>query len=538
MKTQGFRLLTIVIVACFSPPPSFARDQAKYSIQFQDVTQAVGLKKPLAGIMGHGGAWGDVNGDGFPDLFVGGFCDRPDEEYRPAKNPVSSRMFLNQKGKSFVRSKQPAVEIFGRTSGAVFADLDNDGDLELYIANNAKTRSRRNQEPQRSAQLLHSLLLKNDQGKYQDITVGSGACPESLHSARNIGVLDYDLDGLLDLFVVEDRFTKNPRSVLLRNQGNLKFVEVNKKVGISEGIFGLGLAVADINEDKRPDIYVPHGDFLLLSDGKTNYREIKEFFGWDPLHNEDWPCGAAFGDLNRDGRLDLVLTIHGIPARNKIYLSLGVKNGTPLFRDVSKQAGFGNPIPVRCPHVEIQDFNNDGWLDIYISAAWMSPKKEIKPLVFQNLGLKKGIPRFQPPQPIHKDMVYFPAGPSADFDKDGRLDLFLINWFQGNYCRLLRNESKSNRWLNVRFVGKKNNRMGIGTKVFVYQKGHLEDKKALLGYQEIAIGYGYASGQVAECHFGLGDAKLVDLQVLPPLGRPIQRTNVPTNRNIIINETK
>lgn len=100
-----------------------------------------------------------------------------------------------------------------RTSGAVFADLDNNGTLELYVANNAKQSAGKAQ--QKPAQAQHSQLFRNDAGKLTDVSVVSGACPESLFTARNVGVLDYDGDGLLDLLIVEDKFTKAPRSVLV-----------------------------------------------------------------------------------------------------------------------------------------------------------------------------------------------------------------------------------------------------------------------------------------------------------------------------------
>ncbi len=191
-----------------------------FPIRFRDVTEDAGLRNPLAGIMGHGGAWGDIEGDGLPDLFVGGFCDRPDEEYQPASGPVPTHLFRNLGKGKFALVKQPAVKFFARTSGAVFADLDNNGTLELYAANNSRGQTRKTEDPQRTAQLAHSKLFRNDKGQLVDISKRSQACPTDLNTARNIGIFDYDGDGLLDLFIVEDRFTKNPRSVLLRNKGS------------------------------------------------------------------------------------------------------------------------------------------------------------------------------------------------------------------------------------------------------------------------------------------------------------------------------
>jgi enediyne biosynthesis protein E4 len=523
------------MIAAVLAAATLAAQEPAGSIRFRDVTNSAGLYEPLAGIMGHGGAWGDFDGDGLIDLFVGGFCDRPNAEYKPADGPVPSRLFRNLGGGKFELVKDTPASFFGRTSGAVFADLDNNGTLELYAANNAKPRTKHTLDPQRSAQTRFSNFFKNDAGKLIDISKESGVCPETIFTARNIGVFDYDGDGLLDLFIVEDMFTKKPRSVLFRNKGNLQFEDVTKAVGLPEDIFGLGLAVADLNEDGRPDIFVPHSNRLFLSDG-GRYREVlsmKDMIAWKPASREDWPCGAAFGDLNRDGRLDLVIAIHCSTARNVVLVNDGLKDGVPQFRSVTVEAGLGDAIPVRCPHVEIQDFDNDGWPDIYISAAWMDDKGAVTPLIYRNTGIKprdersesrgSPVPRFTLPRPIDKSMVYYPAGPSGDFDNDGRLDLFLINWFQGNHSRLLHNDSPPRNGLQVEVVGKgKLNRMGIGAQVKLFAPG----TKDLLGFQEISTGYGYASGQPAYAHFGLGKHKTVDVEIKLPDGRTLRREKI------------
>lgn len=515
---------------------------AQSLIRFTDATKSAGLSEPLAGLMGHGGAWGDFDGDGRIDLFVGGFCDRPNAEYLPAKGPVPYRFFRNLGGGRFEWIKGAPAEIFSRTSGAVFADLDNDGTLDLYVANNAKmpgkAKPKNEIEPQASSKFRHNQLFRNSGGKFTDISASSGACPESLFTARNIGVFDYDNDGLLDLFVVEDKFTPKPRSVLLRNLGGMKFKDVTVEVGLPEDIFGLGLAVADLNGDGRPDFFVGDSNRIFLSQPGNRYGEsleLRELFAWKPLHREDWPCGAAFGDLNRDGRLDLVLSIHCETARNKVFLNDGVKDGVPQFRDVTKEVGLGDAVPVKCPHVEIQDFDNDGWPDICLSAAWRDGDI-ITPLIFRNTGMKDGLPRFVPPRPVRAPMVYFPCGPSGDFDNDGRLDLFLINWFAGNHSRLLRNESEPRPWLQVRVTGKQMNRMGIGAQVRLFAAGQLGKTGALLGFQEIGTGYGYASGQPALAHFGLGTATKVDIEIRFPNGKTLQRIGVTADQLLNISE--
>lgn len=529
MMTRTWMLLAFLV-----PATGFGQE-----IRFRDVTKDAKLFDPLVGIMGHGAAWGDVDGDGKPDLFVGGFCDRPNKEYGAAKGPVAAKLFRNKGDGTFEPIKNEAVEMFARTSGAVFADLDNNGTLELYVANNARKAGKKTEEPQRTAVITGSKLFRNDAGALCDISAASGACPEALLSARNIGVFDYDGDGLLDLFLVEDKFTPKPRSVLLRNKGQLTFEDVTEAAGLPADLYGLGLAVADVNDDGRPDFFVPHANRLFVSQGKgKGYRESKqEAFTWKPLDGEDWPCGAAFADLNRDGRLDLVLAIHGMKARNKVFLNDGVKDGMPQFRDVTEASGLGEIVPVRCPHVEVLDFDNDGYPDIYLSAAWKDGDA-IVPLIYRNVGVKEGVPRFEPPRAIKAPMVYYPAAPSADFDGDGRVDLFLVNWFPDNYCRLLKNESPQRNWLTLTAAGKTVNRMGLGTRFSIYEAGKLGEARALLGASELNIGHGYASGQPAECHFGLGDAKTVDLVARFANGKTVERRGVNANQRLVIEEPK
>ena len=133
-------------------------------------------------------------------------------------------------------------------------------------------------------------------------------------------------------------------------------------------------------------------------------------------------------------------------------------------------------------------------------------------------------------------MVYYPAGPSGDFDNDGRLDLFLANWFSDNHSRLLRNVSPSGSWLQVQVKGRQMNRMGIGAQVRIYRPGHLGEPSALLAFQEIGTGYGYASGQPAVCCLGLGDVAAVDVEVTLPDAGLIERRGIRANQRLILEE--
>ena len=113
----------------------------------------------------------------------------------------------------------------------------------------------------------------------------------------------------------------------------------------------------------------------------------------------------------------------------------------------------------------------------------------------------------------------------------------MINWFGGNHSRLLHNESPKRHWLKVKVTGKTFNRMGIGSQIRVYRAGQLRLRGGLIGFRELSIGYGYASGQEAVCHFGLGDVRNVDVEVRLPGGkRVIRKLDVAADQTLVVEE--
>lgn len=504
---------------------------------FEEVGGPAGFVAALEKFHAHAGAWGDVNGDGYPDLYWGAWTDQgPD------------RLFINQRDGTFKESRQPSINrTDARASGSVFADVDNDGDLDLVVINNWRTNAP-----------CGNLLLANDgKGNFIDVTAGSGL-ELTEFSGRNPFVLDYDGDGRLDLIVQDDQFGGKPgfrKTVLLRNLGGLKFKDATAASGLPAGdgeLLGLGGAVGDVNGDGWPD-FLHVGSIrqdrlaitdirLFLNNRDGTFRQSRTFdFGatWPQFNNgEDWVCGAAFGDLNGDGRIDIVVGHHfGSPAEKgdkrravaiRAYLNLGNDaQGNPRWKDITQAAGL-RELFAKQPHVEIQDFNNDGRMDIWNSAAIKGEKPT--PCIYYNQGNDaQGVPHFALPAGVEAGLRYTVVGPTADYDLDGRLDIFMAP------ASLFHNITKDTRYLNVKVdLGEgKPNRYGVGAKVSVYPATRWMTSPPIIAL--IEIDNGYVSGREATAHFGVPGQDAVDVVVELPCGGPVLKAKgVKVNQLLIV----
>jgi hypothetical protein len=537
-------------------------DRAGTPFVFRDAGEESGLRPLLLGIRGHGAAWGDADGDGWLDLYVGTFHT----------DGLPNLLLWNRAG-HFLLDDQAALRVSSRATGIVFADLDNDGDLDLYVGSMPGPTGTRLAE-RAGRPLVGCTLFRNDGGgRFTNISAGNGACPEQF-GGRSVCVLDFDGDGLLDLLAGEDPlpgYNGSPTnsSRLFKNLGEMQFQDVSGDAGLPEGIPGLGVAAGDVNNDGWPDFFLASsggGNRLFLNTGQGTFLEApgsRETFAWPTARGDNMVCGVAFGDVNRDGLLDVVLGQHYErpwvePVANRLYLNRGLREGVPMFEDVTDRVGLV-PLPMKAPHVEIQDFDNDGWPEIATSVVKFAGGRP-HPVIFRHLGLRDGLPQFRAdalsvnafPTPDdratrrpgelfdrlirERTILYTAPGPVGDYDNDGRLDLFLPSWWPELPSLLLHNETPGGGWLEVRVEGSGQvNRQGIGSRVNLYPAGRLGDPAMLLASREIAVGYGYASGQPAVAHFGLGDIEAVDLEVILPHQRgTLHRRQVRAKQRITV----
>ncbi len=487
-------------------------------IVLTDVTEDYGLVEPLTGMYGHAAGWGDLNGDLTPDLVFGTFADKPLEKYqvRGADGPKPDTVFI---GGAAYTATSDLEGAFGRTSGVAMVDLDNDGDLDLVMSRNVKAKDRGD---------LGSAVYRNEGGALSEAEAG---IDPSL-SGRSIGVIDYDQDGLVDLLILEDRY-EGGNSRLYRNLGDLRFEDATGAAGLPDGIFGLGVATADVDGDGATDVFIAGSNRLFLGTGSGFVEKTLPVLAWQPIGDEDDVAGAAFADVNLDGRLDLVVGQHynsTVAPRDeevsvRLYLNRTEAIGAPQFEDVTLQAGL-TPIPTKAPHVELADLDNDGLLDVVTSA---SAGDGTVPAIFRGTGIVDGIPRFETPAGLGSDQ-YWTTAPTADIDRDGRLDLLAVEWFSTSPSRLFRNESNSGNWLSVS-VGE-GFESGVGTSVRIYEAGRSGDPAALLGYREITATVGYTAGTELIAHFGLGDRTSADVVITGRDGTATTLSDVAANAHI------
>ena len=495
-------------LACWTAAPG----QGEATIGFSDQTEALGMVTPLIGMYGHAGIWGDFNDDDRPDLFMGTFADRDTEIYqaRGADGPAPDRLLMSSDA-TFV-ADQSLPEMFGRTSGGTSADLDGDGDFDLVVSRNWD-----DDVPSSPG----TEVLRNDEGAL--VAAGSGL-PTQL-AGRSAAVLDYDLDGLLDLFITADEGS----SVLLHNDGDLAFTDTTAAASLPQGIVGLGVAVADLTGDRRQDIFIAGANQLFVAEGESFRLADSSVFAWPPIGDEDLVTGASIADVNRDGLLDIAIGHHfnsTVDGGASVPVRLFLNRGDAEFEDVTEAAGLVG-LPTKGPHVELNDMDNDGWPDLLVTA---SAADGTRPSVFRHSGVEGDIPTFVAPEGLGSPQ-YWVAGPTADVDRDGRLDVFLVEFEPALPSLMLHNETASGHWLEVS-VGSEFGH-GLGWRAEVFESGAAGDVAALLGARDITTTQGYSSGVAPVAHFGLGEVDRVDVRLVPPGdGEPVVLTDVAADQHL------
>ena len=306
--------------------------------------------------------------------------------------------------------------------------------------------------------------------KFEDVTAQAGIhfvhtagktgkkwLPETMGSG--VAFVDLDGDGWPDLLFINSRpwkpGAKKTLCGLYRNNHNGTFTDVTRGSGLDHETYGMGVAVADYDNDGRPDVYITSldGDHLFHNEGHLKFRDVTKQAGIDNAH---FGASAAWFDYDRDGKADLVVANYvqwtekgdiwcSLDGATKSYCTPESYKGNSLrlyhnlgngrFEDVSQKAGVGDPTS-KSLGIAVLDYNNDGWPDLFISNDTQPNKlyRNNKNGTFTEEGVASGVA-------FGEDGVARGAmgADAADYDRSGHMDLLVGN-FSNQMLGLYHNE--------------------------------------------------------------------------------------------------
>jgi hypothetical protein len=485
---------------------------------------------------GGGAAWLDYDRDGLLDLYL---CQGGNPATEARETEPLDQLFRQVEQGRFVLTTDPAAIVerqYGQ--GVSVADLDDDGFDDIYITN-----------------VGPNTLLKNQgDGTYLDISVSAGV-DNKLWSTSSAWT-DLDGDGDLDLYVCNyvdyDPYhplpcgsdgkpgTCHPMHVkgvpdeCYINQGDGRFTAESQ----SRGLFGpdnkgLGVVVADLNNDNLPDVYIANDttpNFLFINQGQGLFLESANLLGC-AVNRDGHPqasMGVALGDYDQNGWLDLYAT-HFTRESNTLYKNLGPTG----FQDVTGLVGLHAPTLKKLAFGTIMtDFNQDGHEDIFVTNGHVDDWRhkgddyQMEAQVFSYEG-----PRFvectASAGEFFTRKLIGRGVALGDYDNDGDWDLAVVH--QNTPVAILQNTSDRGNWLKVRCLAR-GNRRGIGTRIVLQQ-----DDRQLT--QELAGGVSYCAGHEASLIFGLGtNPSPVTLEIRWPDGTHQSIEGVEPNRELILRQ--
>ncbi len=440
-----------------------------------------------------GGSWVDVNNDGWLDLFV-------------ANGNLTSQnnsLYINNRNGNFIKVVTGAVVNDGGSSiGGTFGDYNNDGNLDLFVTN-------RN--------FFKNFFYRGTGDSIFTKITNGNIVTDSANS--NCGHwVDIDRDGDLDLFVLN--FQGNDFLYLNSGPPLYNFTKIDTAAFLlNAGDFSIAAVWSDYNNDRLPDLFVGNAgtqnDFIYKNNGNLTFAKTTLPDGRSTL-------GASWGDFNNDGNMDLFVANY-LNQNNFLYLNSGSPNYTFTRIDTGIISNDGGS----SVGSSWGDIDNDGDLDLFVAND-----------NGQNnfLYINNGPPDYSFTK-VTTGAVVNDGGNSfgcvfGDYNNDGQIDLFVANRLnQNNFLYL--NNGNSNKWLGVKCRGTVSNKSAIGTKVKLKANINGQSRWQM---REVQSQSGYNSENL-ELNFGLGNASIVDSIIVQWISEATSVfTNQSVNRYITISE--
>jgi enediyne biosynthesis protein E4 len=529
-------------------------------VTFVNIARQAGLTTPtvygdehknkyLLETTGCGAAFLDYDNDGWQDILLvnGTRLAGLSQDQTP-----TCRLYHNRGDGSFIDVTQKAgLTRMGWGQSVAVGDYDNDGNDDIFISYFGK----------------NALYHNNGNGTFTEVADKAGVATNRTRWGSGCAFVDYDRDGLLDLFVasyidLDLKTAPVPESgpclykgvmvacgppgltggvnTLYRNNGDGTFTDVSEKAGVrkTNGTYGLGVLVADLDNDGWPDIYVandsaPSALYHNNKNGTFTDIGIEAGCAFSVDGKPQAGMGVTAGDYDHDGWLDIFKTNFSGDTSTLYH-----NTGKVAFEDVTFSAGIGTTTRWLGWGCGFIDVDNNGWADIFLVNGHVYPEVEkltteagyaqrkvlyrnLQNGRFEDISERLGGPVMQPT----------PARGCAfgDYDNDGDTDI-LINPVNA-LPELLRCDSvNQNNWITIKAVGVKSNRSGIGARL----KCTTEDGNQI---DEVRSGGSYYSQNDLRVHFGLGKRDRVKtIEIRWPSGQVDTLTDVAVNQFITVKE--
>jgi enediyne biosynthesis protein E4 len=471
----------------------------------------------------------DYNNDGLLDIFLTNGAEIP--SLKKSNSSFHNKLFRNNGDGTFTDVTEKAgLAGVGYSMGVAAGDYDNDGFVDLYVTGfNCN-------------QLFHN----NGDGTFTDSTEKagvSGVLKRGKPWSVAAGWIDYDNDGLLDLFVVNyldyslstahscktgnvvdycspDEYRGTP-NILYRNNGDGTFTDVSQQSRISQYLGkGMGVAFADYDGDGFTDIFVSNDsipNFLLHNNGDGTFTDVALRAG--VAYNENGKAvagmGTDFRDIDNDGMPDIFLT-----AMYGDSFPLYRNPGKGQFEDVTETTGIAAMTSrFTAWGTGIFDFDNDGNKDIFAAgSAILDNSMEVnhKPYPLPNFLYRNlGNMRFKDVSGEAGASFSVPAAHRGagfgDLNNDGKIDI-VVTVLNGEPQLLMNRSQNHNHWIILKLVGVADNRDGLGTRVKITTANGVQ-------YNQATTAVGYNSSSDKRVYFGLQNATLVDqIELVWPTG--------------------